>query len=91
MINALQNSVLTPKMEINPPKTTHGCPWGGETEKQNKKTRNINNKNGHICNLLNQWNAFVSVQLLILSDPQSFQPENAATRAFKNITFREVG
>ena len=49
MINALHNSVLPPKMEINPPRTTRGCPWGGETEKKRtKKQQHQQQKRPHL-------------------------------------------
>lgn len=59
--------IQSPEMQMNPLKMVCGCPCGGVIE------------NGHTCNPVSLWNAFVSVQLcykywVIL---QSFQLVNS--------------
>ena len=60
MISSLRNRLHPPEMEINPLNMVCSCPCGVVIKKR-----------GHTHNPLIPWNAFVSVQLNILGDPQS--------------------
>ena len=49
IISSLHSSIHPPEIEVDPPKTACGCPFGGTVK-----------KNSHTCSL---WNATVNVQL----------------------------
>ena len=77
MMSSLHNSIHPPVMEINPPKTACGCPWGRVLKK--KKTPDISNP-------LTLQNAFVNVPLHILGDPT----ECSAQQCYNNNKFWHV-